>query len=71
MEDGPAAADGLAHTVGAPEVADDLLHVEPFEVGGVGTGLDERDHLLLPADQVTSHRGTDEPARPGHEDPVT
>ena len=43
VEDGPATADRALHALTAAQVADDLLHVEPFEVRGVGARLDQRD----------------------------
>ncbi len=70
MKDGTAAADDLADIIGAAQVADDLLDVEAFEVGCVGSRLDQGDDLLAAGEQVAGDGGADEPGRTGDEDAI-
>ena len=53
------------------EVTDDLLHLQPFEVRGVGARLDQRDHFLVRGQGAW--RVTAEPIEPSprDKDPVS
>ena len=71
VEHDPAAVDGLGHGVGVTQVAVDHLDVEPFEVGHVPPGLDQRHHsgtAVRASSRATD--GADEPGRTGDQHPV-